>query len=96
MEKMIEEVENWDYVYYGWPQSTYRPTIDRYIGRLSVDYRSAIDRLSVDIRPTVDRQSTDSRPMHHPICTHLSVECRPIYRSTIGRQSTDYRSIVDR
>ena len=34
--------------------------------------------------------------MHHPICTHLSVDCQPIYRSTIGRQSTDYRSTVDR
>ena len=45
--------------------------------------------------------------MHHPICAHLSVDCRPIYRSTIGRllvdcrstigrQSTDYRSTIDR
>ena len=41
----------------GRPRSTYRPTIDRYIGRLSVDYRSAIDRLSVD-----------SRPMYRSIC----------------------------
>ena len=33
-----------------------------------------IDRLSTDCRPTVDRQSIDYRP---------------IYRSTIGRQPTD-------
>ena len=45
-----------------------------------VDYRSAIDRLLVESRPIFDRQSTDSWPMHHPICTHLSVDCRPIYR----------------
>ena len=54
MEKMIEEVDNWDYVYYRWPQSTYRPTIDRYIGRLSVDYRSTIGRQSTDYRSTFD------------------------------------------
>ena len=50
-------------------------------------------------QPTVNRQSpdiqTNSRPMHHPICTHLLVDCRLIYRSTIGRQSTNYWSIVD-
>ena len=84
--------------------------IDRYIGRLSVDHRSAIDRLSVDSRSTVDRQSTysysqpivdryidrqstdistDSRPVHHPICTHLSVNSRPIVDRYIGRLSAD-------
>ena len=52
-----------DHVYYRWPRSTYRPTIDRYIGWLSVDYRLAIDRLSVDSRPIVDQQSTNSRPI---------------------------------
>ena len=33
-------------------------------------------------RPTIDRYISwlsDSRPMHHPICTHLSVDCRLIY-----------------
>ena len=44
MENMIEEVDNWDYVYYRWPRSTYRPTIDRYIGRLSVGNRPTIVR----------------------------------------------------
>ena len=85
-----------DHVYYRWPRSTYRPTIDRYIGRLSVDYRSAIDRLSVDSRPIVDRQSTDSRPIYRPIVDQCITRYVHIYRSTIGRQSTDYRSIVDR
>ena len=33
-----------DHVYYRWPRSTYRPTIDRYIGRLSVDNRPTIGR----------------------------------------------------
>ena len=107
-------VDTSDHVYYKWPRSTYRPTIDRHIGRLSVgnrptigrqstdsrpivdrkstESRPTIDRQSTDSRPTVDRQSTDiqtdSRPMHHPICTHLSVDCRPI--------SVDYRSTIDR
>ena len=44
-----------DHVYYRWTRSTYRATVDRYIGRLSVNYRSTIDRLSVDSRPIVDR-----------------------------------------
>ena len=83
--------------------------LGRHIGRQStdilVDYRSAIDRLLVESRPIFDRQSTDSWPMHHPICTHLSVDCRPIYRSTIDRLSADawadmctnfYRSTVGR
>ena len=46
---------------YRWLRSTYRLTIDRYIGRLSVDYQSAINQLSVDSRPIVNRQSTDSQ-----------------------------------
>ena len=48
-----------DHVYDRWPRSTYRPTIDRHIGRqstdISVDYRSAINRLSVDSQPIVNR-----------------------------------------
>ena len=48
-----------DHVYYRWPRSTYRPidrpTVDRYIGRLSVIYRSTIGRLSTDSRSIVDR-----------------------------------------
>ena len=56
--------------------ATYRPiyrlTVDRYIGRLSVDYRSTIDRRTVDYRST-DRLSVD-------ISTDTSVDSRPIYR----------------
>ena len=93
---MIEEVDNWDYVYYRWPQSTYRPTIDRYIGRLSVDYRSAIDRLLVDIRLTVDRQLTDSRP----IVDQCIIRYVHIYRSNVGRYigrlSVDNRPTIGR
>ena len=44
-----------DHVYYRWTRSTYRATVDRYIGRLSVDYRPTIDRQSVDCRPTIGR-----------------------------------------
>ena len=58
----------------------YRPTIDRYIGRLSVGNRSKVDRYSTDSRLIVDQCIT--RYVH-------------IYRSTvgryIGRQSTDCR-----
>ena len=37
--------------------------IDRYIGRLSTDYRPIVGRQSVDYRPIVGRQSTDCRPI---------------------------------
>ena len=60
----------------------------QYIGRQSTDYRSTVDRQSSDIQ-------TDSQPMHHPICTHILVDCRPIYQLTIGRRSINYQSIVD-
>ena len=53
----------WNMWYYRWPRSTYRPTIDRYIGRLSVGNRPIIGRQSTDSWPTVDRQPTDSRPI---------------------------------
>ena len=36
--------EFWDHVYYRWSRSIYRPTVGRYIGRLSADYRSTIGR----------------------------------------------------
>ena len=36
-----------------------RPTIGRYIDRLSVDYRLTISRLSIDCRSTIGRQATD-------------------------------------
>ena len=70
-----------DHVYYRWTRSIYRSTVDRYIGRLSVDCRSTIDRLSIDYRSTVDRHSTDSSP---------------IYRSTVDRCIGRYAAIVCR
>ena len=33
----------------------YRPTIDRYIDRLSTEYHPTVDRVSTDYRPSVDR-----------------------------------------
>ena len=36
--------EKADHVYYRWTRSTYRATVDRYIGRQSTDYRSIVDR----------------------------------------------------
>ena len=35
----------------------YRPTIDRYIDRLSTERRPSIDRVSTEYRPTIDRVS---------------------------------------
>ena len=71
--------------------------IGRYIGRLWTDYRSTIDRLQVDYRSIVDRQigrqwtdiSADSRLINVHISADASADSRPIYRSTIGRLSTD-------
>ena len=36
-------------------------SVDRYIGRQSMDSRSIVDRQSIDSRSTVDRKSIDSR-----------------------------------
>ena len=71
-------------MYYRWPRSIYRPTVDRYIGRLSVDNR-----------PTIDRQSTDSRPIYRPtdgrcIDRYVAINCR----SSIGQVSVKYRSSI--
>ena len=52
-----------------------RPTIDRYIDRVSTDYRllywPSLDWLSTECRPTIDRYidqvSTDYRPLYRPI-----------------------------
>ena len=60
---MKHDMNKLDHVYYRWTRSTYRATVDRYIGRLSVDYRSTIGRLSVDYRSMLDRLSDDSRPI---------------------------------
>ena len=74
----------------------HRPSVGRYIGRLSVDYRSTIGRLSVDYRPTIDRLSTDYRPTidrlstdYRPTIDRLSVGSRPIVDRYIGRLSAD-------
>ena len=36
----------------------YRPTIDRYIDRVSTEYRPTINQLSTECQPTIDRVST--------------------------------------
>ena len=58
----------------------YRPTIDRYVDRLSTECRPSIDRVSTESRPSLDRVSTECRPS----VDRLSTECRP----TIDRVST--------
>ena len=45
----------------------YRPTIDRYIDRVSTECRPSVDRVSTDCRPTVDRLSTECRPLYRLI-----------------------------
>ena len=78
-------VDTSDHVYYRWPRSTYRPTIDRHIGRLSVGNRPTIGRQSTDSRPIVDRKSTESRPT----IDRQSTDSRPIVDRYIDRQSTN-------
>ena len=47
--------------------STYcRPTIDRYIDRLSTECRPSIDRVSTDCRPSVDRYIDRYLGRHYP------------------------------
>ena len=53
-----------------------RPTIDRYVDRLSTEYRPSLDRVSTQCRPSVDRLSTECRPT----TDRVSTECRPLYR----------------
>ena len=80
-----------DHVYYRWPQSTYRPTIDRYISRLLVGNR-----------PTIGQQLTDSQPLYRPTVSRCISRYVHIYRSTAGRYigplsadlSVDYQPIV--
>ena len=57
-------------------------TVDRWVGRPSVDRRPTVNRQSVDRRPTVGRPSTD-----------LSVDRRPTYRSTVGRPTVGFRGL---
>ena len=61
----------------------YRPTLDRYIERLSSDYRPSVDRPSTECRPITDRY-IDYRPTIDRYIDRLSTECRP----TIDRVST--------
>ena len=50
----------------------YRPTIDRYVDRLSTECRPSIDRVSTEYRPSVDRVSTDYRPSVDRVSTAIS------------------------
>lgn len=59
-----------------------------YIGQVSVMYRSSIGHVSVRYRSSIDG-------LRFYRSTHLSVDCRLIYRSTIDRQSVDCRPIGD-
>ena len=63
------------------------PTLDRYSGRY-------IDRHSADSwslhRPTTERLSTDYQPKGD----RLSTGCRPVYRSSIDRLSTDISTAI--
>ena len=73
----------------------HRPTVGRYIGRLSVNYRSTIGRLSVDYRPIVGRLSTDSRPINVYISGDALVDYRSIYQLTVSRLSVDCQLPTD-
>ena len=82
--------------------------LGQHIGRqstnISVGNRPTIGRQSTDSQPTVDRQSTDSRPdiqtdsqpIYQPTVGRCISRYVHIYRSTVDRQSTYSRSIVDR
>ena len=50
----------------------YRPTIDRYIDRVSTECRPSVDRVSTDCRPSVDRLSTECRPTIDRVSTAIS------------------------
>ena len=59
--------------------------IDRYVGRRSgrqsIDTRSTVDRESTDYRSSVDRLSTS--------INRLSIDCRPLRRSTVHGLAID-------
>ena len=89
-------------------RSIYRPTLGRYIGRVSVEYQSSIDRVSVEYRPicvsadtvlvssTLGRYLIDSLPI---VCRFLTdtrsnlTDTRTKCRLTLGRPSR-YVSVV--
>ena len=82
----------------------YRPTLDRYIERLSSDYRPSVDRPSTECWPSIDQLSAKSRPSvseQKAISTETHLEwLSTVSRPSVGRLltaiSTDYRPSVDR
>ena len=84
-----------DHVYYRWTRSTYRATVDRYIGRQSTDisvmYRSSIGQVSVMYRSSIDGLRL-YRSTHLSVDTfigRLSADISVDYRPIVGRLSTD-------
>ena len=75
----------------------YRSTIGRYMGRPSTVYRSSIGRLSVDSRPIVGRYF-DRLSVDISVDMQRStvVEVSAKYRSSIGQVSAKYRSGIGR
>ena len=63
-------------------RSIYRPTLGRYIDRVSVEYQSSIDRTSVEYRPIL-----------RPICVSADTV---LVLSTLGRYLIDTLPIVCR
>ena len=90
----------WDHVYYRWTRSTYRATVDWYIGRLSVDCRPTIGRLSTDYGSIVDRyigqqwtdKCVDRYSLKRPIHDRYLTDTWP----TLDRYLTDTWPILDR
>ena len=82
----------------------YRPTLDRYIERLSSDYRPSVDRPSTECWPSIDQLSAKSRPSvgeRKAISTETHLEwLSTVSRPSVGRLltaiSTDYRPTIDR
>ena len=71
-----------------------RSSIGR-VGQVSVIYRSGIGHVSVKYRSCIGQVSVKYRWFKIYRSTHLSVDCRLRYRSTIDRQSVDCRPIGD-
>ena len=82
----------------------YWPITGRYIGQVSVKYRSIIGEVSAKCRRGIgDLKSYIGRHTYRPTIERLSTECRPSVdrhstecRSTVDRVSTECRSSVDR
>ena len=93
-----------DHVYYRWTRSTYRATVDRYIGRPMIN--RYIDRLSADMqRSTAGQVAVKYRSSSGQVSVEdrsrigqVSVKCRSSicqvsvkYRPSIGQVSAKYR-----